>query len=38
MTKAAISWEGSYHPLWRLRKQSPDYLLFDLRELLTIEM
>jgi HAD superfamily hydrolase (TIGR01549 family) len=35
---AAISREGSYHPQWRLKKQSPDYLISNLRELLMIEM
>ena len=32
----AISRDGSYHPSWRLKKQNPDFLISDLKELITI--
>ena len=33
---AAIVREASYHPQWRLERQSPDFFITDLRELLSI--
>lgn len=33
---AAIAREGSYHPSWRLRRQHPNYLISELRELLDL--
>lgn len=32
----AVYRESSYHPLWKLERQRPDYLINDLSELLTI--
>lgn len=32
----AITRNGGYHPIWRLKRQSPDFLISDLDELLTI--